>query len=520
MAIQRRQLLRSGLLLGAGAALPTALASAGPALAAPAFVRSGRPALTHGVQTGDVTAHGGVVWTRADRPARMAVEISTRPDFARSVTIPGPVLTAETDFTGKVKLSGLPAGSDVHYRVRLADPGDASLVGEPATGRLHTAPVIRDDVRFVWSADLAGQGWGINPEAGGYRIFRAMAERDPDFFLCSGDFWYADGVIPETRPLPDGRIWRNLVTPEKSKVAETLAEFRGQHKYNLMDENLRAFAAAVPQINQWDDHEVLNNWYPGEVLTDTRYTERRVDVLAARARQALFEYLPIETSPSGDGRVHRVIRYGPLLDVFVLDMRAYRDANSANTGPATDSGILGAKQVAWLKRELAASRATWKVIAADMPLALVVPDGAAQEAIAQGDGGAPLGREGEIARVLSFIHRRHIANTVWLTADVHYTAAHYYDPDKAAFQDFTPFWEFGSGPLNAIVANEPNRLDGTFGPQVRFQSLAPDTEHNNPAYGHQYFGEVDIDGSSEVMTVRLRDIDGKVLYSVGIDPQR
>lgn len=192
-------------------------------------------------------------------------------------------------------------------------------------------------------------------------------------------------------------------------------------------------------------------------------------------RQALFEYLPIETGPSGDGRVHRVIRYGPLLDVFVLDMRSYRDANSANAASATDSGILGAKQVAWLERELAASRATWKVIAADMPLALVVPDGADQEAIAQGDGGAPLGREGEIARVLSFIHRRRIANTVWLTADVHYTAAHYYDPDKAAFQDFTPFWEFVSGPLNAIVANQPNRLDGTFGPQVRFQSLAPDT---------------------------------------------
>jgi alkaline phosphatase D len=26
----------------------------------------------------------------------------------------------------------------------------------------------------------------------------------------------------------------------------------------------------VPQANQWDDHEVLNNWYPGEILTDAR----------------------------------------------------------------------------------------------------------------------------------------------------------------------------------------------------------------------------------------------------------
>jgi phosphodiesterase/alkaline phosphatase D-like protein len=34
-----------------------------------------------------------------------------------------------------------------------------------------------------------------------------------------------------------------------------------------------------------------------------------------------------------------------------------------------------------------------------------------------------------------------------LTADVHYTAAHYFDPNKAAFQDFDPFWEFVSGPI-------------------------------------------------------------------------
>jgi hypothetical protein len=33
-----------------------------------------------------------------------------------------------------------------------------------------------------------------------------------------------------------------------------------------------------------------------------------------------------------------------------------------------------------------------------------------------------------------------VRNIVFLTADVHYTAAHYCDPDKAAFNDFDPFW--------------------------------------------------------------------------------
>ena len=65
------------------------------------------------------------------------------------------------------------------------------------------------------------------------------------------------------------------------------------------------------------------------------------------------------------------------------------------------------------------------------------------EAIAQGDG-PPRGRELEIADLLSFIKHAGVRNTVWLTADVHYTAAHYYDPNKAVFQDFEPFWEFVS----------------------------------------------------------------------------
>jgi phosphodiesterase/alkaline phosphatase D-like protein len=35
-----------------------------------------------------------------------------------------------------------------------------------------------------------------------------------------------------------------------------------------------------------------------------------------------------------------------------------------------------------------------------------------------------------------------IRNKVWITADLHYTAAHFFDPNKAIFQDFEPFWEF------------------------------------------------------------------------------
>ena len=51
------------------------------------------------------------------------------------------------------------------------------------------------------------------------------------------------------------------MTEEKSKVAETLGEFRANSADNLLDENVRRFNAEVPMLAQWDDHEVTNNWY-------------------------------------------------------------------------------------------------------------------------------------------------------------------------------------------------------------------------------------------------------------------
>ncbi|MGW0599900.1 alkaline phosphatase D family protein [Streptomyces sp. NPDC002776] len=513
----RRSVLRGSLAASAALSLPTTLG------AAPAFALSGRPEAAWGVQTGDVTTDSGLVWVRSDRPARMIVETSATESFRNPRRWHGPLLGAGTDFTGTTRLRGLPSGEQIHYRVLLADPDDPRRTGEPVTGTFRTASARRrDGVRFVWSGDLAGQGWGINPDLGGFRIYDTMAGLDPDFFLCSGDNIYADGPISPTVALPDGRTWRNITTEEKSKVAETLAEFRGNFRYNLLDENLRAFNARVPSIIQWDDHEVTNNWYPGEILGDSRYTEKRVDVLAARARQAFAEYYPISTLRRPDGRVYRTQHHGPLLDVFVLDMRTYRNANSPDDQTTDPVGILGQEQLEWLKRELSRSRAVWKVIASDMPIGLVVPDtGDGKpniEAVAQGDPGAPLGRELQIAELLRFIKHRRITGTVWLTADVHYTSAQHYQPSRATFTDFAPFWEFVSGPLNA-GSFPANALDNTFGPERVFLK-APAVANVSPADGYQFFGEVDIDGDSGELTVRLREQDGTVLFTQVLQPGR
>ncbi|MEU4494058.1 alkaline phosphatase D family protein [Streptomyces sp. NPDC023998] len=511
----RRSVLRGTVAASAALALPT-LATA------PALALSGRPGAAWGVQTGDVTASSGLVWVRSDRPARMIVETSATDSFRRAHRWHGPLLESGTDFTGTTSLRGLPAGEQVHYRVTLADPDDPRRTGEPVYGTFRTAPSKRrEGVRFLWSGDIAGQGWGINPDIGGYRVYEEMRRLDPDFFLCSGDTVYADGVIQPSVTLPDGRIWRNITTEEKSHVAQTLADFRGNFRYNLLDENVRRFNAQVPTVVQWDDHEVRNNWYPGQILDDPRYTEKNVDVLAQRSVRAFGEYFPISTlhAPGRECRVHRVVRYGPLLDVFVLDMRSYRNANSPGRQADDTQGILGAEQLAWLKRELSRSRAVWKVIASDMPLGLVVADGAANfEAVAQSDPGAPLGRELQIAELLRYIKHSRITGTLWLTADVHYTSAQHYAPERAAFKDFAPFWEFVSGPL-AAGGFPANALDSTFGPERVFVR-APERANVSPMESPQYFGEVDIDGASGELTVRLRAEGGTVLFSKALQPGR
>ncbi len=537
----RRQFLRnSSVTLGLGA-----VGLGAPALAAPAIVSSHRPGLPLGLQLGDPSTDGLVVWARSDRPAKMIVEYSRDPSFRGAVRHVGPSATETTDLTARMLLRGPAPGKDYFVRVAFDNSDWSRGQGPWLEGRFHLpAPNSRKPIRFQWSGDMCGQGYGINLEFGGAKIYEAMRLRNPDFFIHSGDSIYADGPIAAEKPVENGLVWRSLVTEEVSKVAETLKEYRGRHRYNMLDDNVRGFAREVPQIWQWDDHEVVNNYNSAKDLSgDARYTEKNVNVLAARGQRAFLENAPMRSYPNipdvgigyHDGwewtwanlpdRVYRHIPYGQLLDVFVLDMRRYRGPNTTNlqTSESSDTAFLGNQQVDWLVTNLARSRATWKVIAADMPIGLHIGDGtdaqgrARWEAISNGTDGQALGRELEIARLLGRIKQAGVKNIVWLTADVHYCAAHYYDPARAAYQDFSPFWEFVSGPLNAGSFG-PGLLDNTFGPHVVFQKTPP-APNTSPFAGLQFFGEVNIDPYTKAMIVDLRDIDGASVFSQTLPAQ-
>lgn len=494
---------------------------------APALITadSARPAIPYGVASGDVTSQTAMVWSRTNRPSRMLVEYATSEAFKQARLVQGPVALAVSDFTARVELTDLPAGQEIFYRVTFQDLADPKMLSMPLLGHLRTAPAQRRDVTFAWSGDTAGQGWGINPEWGGMRIYEQMRRLQPDFFIHNGDYIYADGPIQAEVKLDDGTLWKNITLPEKAKVAETLAEFRGNYIYNLLDEHMRRFNAEVPQLVQWDDHETTNNWFPGGVIDERnprfkQYTVKSHDLLAAYARRAFCEYTPMRFDPHDPERIYRMFHYGPALDIFMLDERSYRGPNSPNRQETRSAatGFLGTPQLQWLQRALLASRATWKVMASDMPLGLHVPDVNGFEAWANGDGPA-LGRELELADLLRFIKYNDIKNVVWLTADVHYAAAHLYDPAQAQFTDFNPFWEFVAGPLHAGTFG-PNKLDNTFGPQVKFLSIPNDLKPNRPPSDDlQFFGMVNINGQDEVMTVSLHNLRGEKIYSLDLTPE-
>jgi alkaline phosphatase D len=495
---------RRDLLGGIGAAL---VGCSRPSSREEARVGSpGTPELPWGVQTGDVGSTRALIWARADRASRLVVQWSTSERFDDARRFVGPLATEATDLTAKITVEGLPAGTRIHYRAAF----EGERLSEWTRGSFRTAPGEKDarDVVLAWSGDTNGQGWGIDDARGGMPAYAALLERAPDLFVHCGDRIYADDPIPATIALPDGTVWRNLVTRAKAHRAETLDDFRGAFLYSRESSQVRALSARVPLFSIWDDHEVRNDWWPGQ--------SPKIDELARHARRALFEHTP--TLHGAEGPMYRSVKWGPLLELFLLDGRSHRTQN--DPPPTYAASLLGDAQVAWLESGLARSTATWKIVACDMPIGLVVSEsngegGEAYDGFANIDG-PPRERELELARLLTALKKRGVKNIVWLTADVHYAAAHRYDPARAAYKDFDGFWEFVAGPMHATsFPRKP--LDDTFGPEVVYASAGSSTL-GSPATGAQSFGVVRIDGKTGVMTVTLVDARGRDLFASELQP--
>ena len=237
----RNRLTRRGFLkAGASLAAVTAL----PGVARPYLSRAAdRPAITHGLQSGDVSIDAGMIWSRSDRPPHAG-----RGRDHRQLQDPHAAFFVdalpESDFTAKALIEDLPPGQDMFYRVRFQDHAARPSSARRRSGISAPRPPSAAPSRFCGRATRQARAGASTRRAA------ACAPTPP---CCATRRIFSSIAATSSMPIarsraeircPTAASWRNLVTEEKSAIAQTLAQFRGNYKYNLLDRHLRAFNAA------------------------------------------------------------------------------------------------------------------------------------------------------------------------------------------------------------------------------------------------------------------------------------
>ena len=392
------------------------------------------PNLTHGVVVGDVTTDSAVLWARADREGTLTVHLSG----GRHERTARLRFRAADDYTGQVVLQGL--RPDTTYRYKLGS----------ARGTFETAPEAddADRVRLAFGGDVAGQNV-CRDAAEGFPIMDTIRRSRPDVFVGLGDMIYADNACNTP-----GR-YGNAQVPGPGPAVD-LAGFWSHWRYNRADAASQRLLASTGYVGVWDDHEVLNDFGP---LHDSVGGVH----LLPLGLNAFIDYTPIAIAQNTPKRLYRSLRWGKHLELFVLDTRQYRDANSTSDSPDRPKTMLGREQLTWLKESLAASDATWKVIVSSVPMSIPTGFPATNGRDGWANFDQTTGFEQELLDILGFMERSGIRNTIWITTDVHFAEAFRYRP-FASNPDFVVY-ELATGPLNAGIF--PIRdFDSTLNPEV------------------------------------------------------
>jgi alkaline phosphatase D len=167
--------------------------------------------------------------------------------------------------------------------------------------------------------------------------------------------------------------------------------------------------------------------------------------------QAYYEWMPVRqpaaTGAPGELRpIYRRLSFGTLMDLFMLDLRQYRDLQPASPADSATINnpartIMGATQTQWLQGNLAGSTAKWKMMGNSVQITpiIVVPTllDAPTQGLLQQFFGVPVGTPGAVPlntdswdgyassrlQILGLIGGavtgRPVSNCVFLTGDIH-----------------------------------------------------------------------------------------------------
>lgn len=402
-----------------------------------------------------MTATSARFWALA--PGEPTLRLTLDPPAGSVELAPG------SDGRAVTVVQGLAPGRRHHYRLE----GRATTV----SGEFVTAPAADESapVRIAWSGDLGSSGHCRS--AGGWPAVDGLTGRRPDTFLFIGDTIYADH-----------RCGSDAV-PGADFVARSLEEFHAKHRYNRADPAVQRLFRQTSVVAIWDDHEVRSNFAgPDEPLTPI-------------GLRAFLDFWPIATPPEEPTRLYRRLRWGRLVEIFVLDTRQYRSANRKRDGP--DKTMLGPEQRRWLIEALVDSTAPWKVVVSSVPLSIAKGRPFGDSWARRNILGYVTGFATERDAILRELRRRGVERLVVLVTDVHHGAFFTHRPAAGP-----EIHELIAGPLAARPQPGRGPTDGSLHSTVH-------ALHG----GGPTFGELEV--TAERLTARLFDGEGRLLAEVG-----
>jgi alkaline phosphatase D len=476
--------------------------------------------ITHGIASGDVTAHSAIIWSRANKPAQMHVEYDRDHNFLQPLSQAGPTVNEKSDFTAHVKLSNLNPDTIYYYRVWFSDPNDSSQVSESLAGSFRTAPEISgtsSPITFIVGGDLGGQEYCRRVDIG-YPLFSVMKELSPDFFVFNGDQIYGDEYCTEEGPSdPPERFsdWNNIPGDfvsvlndevDWTDINQPRDVFNRHWAYNKADPIYQEFLRNVSMYSIADDHEVIDNYGNWSYFNDEYKNRNGFHNVVRAGMDAFFSYSPIDRNQSDPYRIYRSFNWGKDLELFILDTHNYRSRNDLpNTDP--NKTLLGTEQLRWLEQSLLNSNATWKVVLNSVPLTVphcsdggpYVPRGCDNWA---NEAGNSMTFSRERDEFLNFLSDHNIKNVIFITTDIHYAAnIKFQSPQASPNATSLTFYELVSGPISAEMGEDPDPLDRTVNATYLYA-----LEEQTFNFGH-YQIQRESDGKAH-FKVQIYDIDG------------
>jgi alkaline phosphatase D len=402
--MNRREFLKT--LGGAGVAIPGLLtvSSCGPVV----VTSNPSTGLSLGYICGDVTATSALIWLRAEAGSQVALQFGVDAGFAEFNSTKTFTVDPDADSTAQIPLDNLQPSTRYYYRGAVSD----KLPGR--IGSFLTAPRPDENakVSFCFSGDTRES---YQP----FSVMQAVQTQRPDFFLHLGDTIYAD----------------------RGGSAHRLEEFWQKYRANRNDPYQGNCFATTSVYALWDDHEVADNYVPGNPL-------------APIGQKAFLDYWPIRRSVAEPRRIYRSVRWGSAVELFLLDTRQYRDPKHAT--------MLGAAQCEWLLDGLAQSTAAFKFVATSVPMS---------------GGGSDRwdGYPKERAKILHFINEKKLRGVTFLSADLH-CAAITKIPKSGGLLDITagPL----AAPLNRVTDGTAKRFEFYLAQNFNFAKITVDPEAN------------------------------------------